>query len=306
MMGDLTDILPGLQAKLGPLSGAPEPLDGGITNRNFRVTLGQREYVIRCPGKDTDLLGIDRVAERLATDAASELGIAPAVAATVDDCLITSFVDCAALERGDFEQGVEELARALRAFHDCGVELPTRFWVPDLLGDYASIVLGRGGALPAGYEDAVRAAARIEQAVPLREPRPCHNDLLPGNMIRAAGDGRLMIVDWEYAGMGHPYFDLGNLSVNNDFDEAMDERLLAAHDGVAPDDGRRATLTLMRVLSDAREAAWAVVQGSVSELDFDFEDYGRRHFERLQAAVEDDRFQEWISTATEGRDGKAT
>ena len=26
--------------------------------------------------------------------------------------------------------------------------------------------------------------------------------------------------------MGHPCFDLGNLSVNNDFDEADDERLL--------------------------------------------------------------------------------
>ena len=27
--------------------------------------------------------------------------------------------------------------------------------------------------------------------------------------------------------MGDPRFDLGNLSVNNDFDEATDERLLA-------------------------------------------------------------------------------
>ena len=305
-MGDLADILPGLQEKLGPLSAAPEPLDGGITNRNFRVTLAGSDYVIRRPGKDTDLLGIDRVAERLATDAASTLGIAPAVAATLQDCLVTRFVDCTALERSDFEQGVEELGRALRAFHDCSVELPTRFWVPDLLADYASIVLSRGASLPAGFDEAVRAAERIEQAVPLVDPRPCHDDLLPGNIIRAAVDGRLMIVDWEYAGMGHPYFDLGNLSVNNDFDEAMDDRLLRAHDGEAPDDARRAALKLMRVLSDAREGAWAVVQGSVSELDFDFEDYGRRHFDRLRAAVTDGSFQEWISTAKEVRDGKAT
>ncbi len=42
----------------------------------------------------------------------------------------------------------------------------------------------------------------------------------------------MRIVDWEYAGMGDRYFDLGNLSVNNDFAEADDERaagrLLAA------------------------------------------------------------------------------
>ena len=53
---------------------------------------------------------------------------------------------------------------------------------------------------------------------------PCHNDLLTANFIH---DGeRVRIVDWEYAGMGDRYFDLGNLSVNNGFDEADDERLL--------------------------------------------------------------------------------
>ena len=95
----------------------------------------------------------------------------------------------------------------------------------------------------------------------------------------------MMIVDWEYAGMGHPCFDLGNLSVNNDFDDATDERLLTAYAGQPPTRGQRAALKLMRVLSDAREAAWGVVQAQVSELDFDFERYAREHFERLHAAV---------------------
>ena len=36
----------------------------------------------------------------------------------------------------------------------------------------------------------------------------------------------MRIVDWEYAGMGDRYFDLGNLSVNNGFDDAGDEWLL--------------------------------------------------------------------------------
>ena len=85
-----------------------------------------------------------------------------------------------------------------------------------------------------------------------------------------------MIVDWEYAGMGDPRFDLGNLSINNDFDEAMNERLLSAYHGEPPVRRRRAALKLMRVLSDAREAAWGVVQGAVSELDFDFERLRRR------------------------------
>ncbi len=75
--------------------------------------------------------------------------------------------------------------------------------------------------------------------------------------------------------MGDPRFDLGNLSINNAFDEAADERLLRAYNGEAPSDRARAALRLMRVLSDAREAAWGVVQATVSELDFDFEGYAR-------------------------------
>ena len=43
----------------------------------------------------------------------------------------------------------------------------------------------------------------------------------------------------------------------------------------------------MRLLSDAREGAWGVVQGVVSELDFDFDAYAARHFERLERAVAD-------------------
>ena len=58
---------------------------------------------------------------------------------------------------------------------------------------------------------------------------PCHNDLLPANLIH---DGEAMrIVDWEYAGMGNRYFDLGNLSVNNRFNEAGDEWLLECYWG---------------------------------------------------------------------------
>jgi thiamine kinase-like enzyme len=298
-VGDLNHILQRLQQSLGPLSGEPVALDGGITNRNYRVTLGARDYVVRLPGKDTDLLGIDREAERIANSAAAELGIAPAVALALDDCLVTEYVACAAVSKGEVADGVEEIAAALRAFHDSPTSLPTRFWVPDLLDDYAQIVHRRGGTLPGEYEHVVEVAKRVEAALPLTDPRPCHDDLLGGNIIRAHSDGRLMVVDWEYAGMGDPRFDLGNLAVNNDLDDAAEERMLAAYYGAAPSDSQRAALKLMRVLSDAREGAWGIVQAYVSELDFDFRGYAAEHFERLRAAVEQRDHAELITTASQ-------
>ncbi len=313
MVGELNDIRERLETELAPLQGEPRELDGGITNRNFRVTLGGADYVVRLPGKDTELLGIDRSAELLANETAAALGIAPAVATIVDGCLVTSFVACRALEQSELVNAVEQIARALRAFHDSGVQLPTRFWVPELLEDYAAIAEARGARLPDGYDAARDVAARIADALPLNEPRPCHNDLLAGNLIRANDDGRTLLVDWEYAGMGDPRFDLGNLSVNNEFEESADERLLRAYHDEPPSDAQRAALKLMRVLSDAREGAWGVVQGAISALDFDFAGYAEEHFERLRTVAERPEFDDWLATtaadastdAEKGADGQA-
>jgi thiamine kinase-like enzyme len=304
MIGGLDDVLAHLEGELAPLQGEPRELEGGITNRNFMVTLGERDYVVRRPGKDTDLLGIDRAAERLANDAAARLGLAPGVAAALEECLVTEYVACSPLSPAEVSDEVERIAAALRAFHDADVLLPARFDVPDLLERYAAIVRARGGELPEAYAQASAAAARIAAVLSLPESRPCHNDLLAANLIRAREDERLLIVDWEYAAMGDPRFDLGNLAVNNELDEAAEERLLSAYHGAPPTDPQRAALKLMRVASDAREGAWGVVQGQISELEFDFGGYAREHFERLRETVAEACFEEWLALA-EGDDGQA-
>jgi hypothetical protein len=73
----IEDALHALEPQLGPPESDPVALDGGITNRNYRVRLGGRECVVRLPGKDTDLLGIDRAAERAAGRAGAPGGGGP-------------------------------------------------------------------------------------------------------------------------------------------------------------------------------------------------------------------------------------
>jgi len=295
-VGDLDDILARLAPSLGPPADAVA-LEGGITNHNFRVSLGGEDYMLRVHGSNTELLGIDRRAERVASETAASLGIAPAIVASGQDGLLTRFIACSPVAPAELGERAEELARALRSFHDSGVSLPAVFWVPDLLAEYGRIARERLGSVPAAFAETVAVVARIAAVLVPGRAHPCHNDLLPGNIIRAQQDGRLMIVDWEYAGMGHPCFDLGNLSVNNGFDASTDDRLLAAYHGEPPSDARRATLKLMRVLSDAREAAWAVVQAGISSLEFDFDGYGEEHFERLLGAAQQPDFEEWLAAA---------
>ena len=107
----------------------------------------------------------------------------------------------------------------------------------------------------------------------------------------------MQLIDWEYAGMGDRWFDLGNFAVNNELDDDQEALLLEAYFGEPPDDRRRATLKLFRFMSDFREGMWGVVQAGVSELEFDFRDYAQKHFDRLKKAREDPRFEGWIEEA---------
>jgi thiamine kinase-like enzyme len=265
-------LWPGRDARL-------EPLGGGITNRNYKVAVGGEAFVLRIGGKDTELLGIDRHAEHAASRIAAELGLAPEVVEFVEPegYLVTRFVE------GEVGRvAVEQVGRALARLH-AGPAFPARFDSFRVVEVYRATALERGVAVPAAYERAKEVADAIERRRAGVAPRPCHNDLLNANFI---DDGsRSWIVDWEYAGMGDPFFDLGNFAVNHELDEDGERRLLRAY---GRDDGP--ALTLMRFMSDFREAMWGVVQQAISELDFDFAEYAARHFDRLERTAAEPRF----------------
>ena len=146
--------------------------------------------------------------------------------------------------------------------------------------------------MPEDWEPAWTAAERIHEALsgPEHSPVPCHDDLLPANILR---DGeRIWLVDWEYAGMGDRYFDLANLAVNNEFSPEDDRRLFESYWGEPATPARLAALALMRVMSDFREAMWGVVQVVLSDLDFDFQDYAARHFARMHHSIGEPWFEE--------------
>lgn len=298
---------------LGPLEGEAVPLDGGITNRNYRARFGETEVVIRMPGKDTDQLGIDREAERVANECAARVGVAPEVVAALAEppCLVTRFVTGRELAPEELRTGaaLAEVATALRAVHDCGEQLGVSFSGFRIVETYAERARQRGVEPPPDYADAHAVAARIEAALgdadtrrassasPSAAPRSvlCHNDLLPANFL--ASDAGIRLIDWEYAAMGDPYFDLGNFAVNNGLGAAEEEAFLGAYLGEPPGAHRLARLRAMRFMSDFREAMWAVLQGSLSDLDFDFDAYGRTHFDRLAAAAADPGFETLLEDA---------
>jgi thiamine kinase-like enzyme len=247
------------------------------------VDVAGDRFVVRLAGADTHLLGIDRQVERMANERAAALGFAADVVAFVEpECsLVTRFVAGKTLSAADVTEPrrLAQIGGALRAFHESG-PLPGVFDCFRVPGQHREAAVARGVRIPPEYELAAQRAAEIEAAFAASpEPRrPCHNDLLAANFI-GSGD-HLVILDWEYAGMNDRYFDLGNLATNNELDDDAEVALLEHYFGsVTP--RRRARLALMKIMSDFREAMWAVVQQGISSLDHDYVEYARKNFERL-------------------------
>jgi thiamine kinase-like enzyme len=288
----LTTVWPGSTA-------AVTPIEAGITNRNYRVEVEGAVFVVRLAGADTELLGIDREHEVEAGRAAAAAGVGPEVVAFVPElgCVVTRFVHGDAIpdERLAEPDVIRAIVASIRSIHGCA-PISATFPVFRIVEDYRDTAAGRGVAIPSAYDDAHAVAGRIEtafSAAPMALTT-CHNDLLNANLL-LDGD-HVWIVDYEYAGMGDPFFDLGNFAISNGLGPDAETLLLEAYFGNVGD-VHRSRLALMRIVSDFREAMWGVVQQGISELEFDYVGYAERHFTRLLANAEDERVPEWLRAA---------
>ncbi|MCI0583832.1 MAG: phosphotransferase family protein [Chloroflexi bacterium] len=306
LRGGLRDELSRAMQRVPDLAGrelAFTPLSGGITNRNFLVTVqGVRDrFVLRLAGNDTHLLGISREVEHAATVAAAGVGVGPEVVAFIrpEGYLVTRFIEGRPVsdEAVHRPETIRRVADSLRRVHD-GPAIPGLFMPFRIVEAYRALAKERGVPIPVEYDLAMAIARRIELAL-LAAPvglRPCHNDLLNANFI---DDGeRIRIVDWEYAGLGDPFFDLGNFSVNHGLGVDEDAVLLEAYEGaVRP--ARAGRLLLMRIASDFREAMWGVLQQGISALEVDFVAYATEHFDRLLANASAPAFERALRDVSE-------
>src|SRR5258707_8042781 len=170
-----------------------EPLAGGLTNTNYKVTTPGGCYVIRISGKDAGLLAIDRENEAHNTRCAAESGVgAPLVAALPEhDALVLEFLvgevlSSELLRRGD---RIALVADACRRLHN-GPRFLHDFDMFEIQRGYIQVVQERGFRLPDRYLDFEPQVRALEQAMRIRSEQtaPCNNDLLAENFIDVGGE----------------------------------------------------------------------------------------------------------------------
>ncbi|RGP35758.1 phosphotransferase family protein [Pseudotabrizicola alkalilacus] len=284
----MPDDIAGLIAEIPMLAGWSGPAQrlGGLTNRVYRLG----EAILRVPGEGTADY-IDRTAEAVAAEAAAQAGVSPAVLYNdpASGLMVTRYVaDTVTMTPNAFRARPGAPARAalaLRQLHQSGQVFATRFELFAMIDDYLRLLSGKDVALPDGYHAVVREAEAVRAAL-ARTPvplAPCHCDPLCENFLDTGS--RMWIVDWEYAGMNDPMWDLGDLSVEAGFDEGQDEALLAAYfNGPAPPQDQ-ARMVIYKAMCDLLWTLWGLIQLANHNPADDFQAYADGRFARCRALM---------------------
>ena len=210
---------------------APAELIEGSTNHVVRVRLQGASYAVRVPRINTAHLEINRRSECAALDAAATASVGPRVAACdpSSGVVVTHWIDGRTwtAERAHEAEAIREMARVLRALHAIPTPKSVRSLAPlPLLGGYWRILSGRPGPLNSRLASLhARVLARASEAH--RHPLAlCHSDLHYHNLIE---NQRLWLLDWEYAGVTEPTYDLASFAQSNDLTSTEQELLLDAY-----------------------------------------------------------------------------
>lgn len=212
---------------------------GGLTNHTYHITLADgRDYVVRIPGEGTEQL-IVRSDEKVSTELACGLGIDAKLLYFGDDgSKVTEFIPNAitmSAEALGNECRIRKIAEIYKKIHRCGADTGVPFEVFDMASGYEKIISDMNVPMFDDYSESKAKVMAIKSEVDklVNAPKvPCHNDPLCENWVE--GDGRMYLIDWEYAGMNDGMWDVADVSIEACFDEKLDKVLLTEYLGKEP------------------------------------------------------------------------
>ncbi len=277
---------------------AHEVLSGGLSNNNYTCIVEDKKYVLRIPGKGTDIF-IDRSNELGATLATAKIGVAPEVLCVIkpEDAMVLPFVDGKVMNPAMIasdDKKIVKIIHVLKSVHEKTVFNKTTY-VFDMIKKYTKFARDRNAFFPHDFGWMCHVVDKIEKAMDRDKPRlaACHNDVLSENFILDES-GKMWLLDWEYCGMNDPFFDLGDFAVEHPLSRRQEELIIQTYCGeMQPHKLYR--ILLHKLTADLWWSLWAMIQDKISNLDFDFYEYGIGRYARFRGNYYNPDFDTWLS-----------
>jgi thiamine kinase-like enzyme len=194
----------------------------GLTNSNYRVTVDGECFVLRVSGQNTTQLGINRTREAAAVRNAAGAGLAPEVVAFLlpEGHLVTRWVEGRHWSVPEYRtpEHVRLLTETVKRIHS----LPANgavFSPFQRVSSFLETARSFDVPLPAGLAsclDTMHAVEADQRNDPSDWHRMCHNDLVAVNYLYIEKTESIIVLDWEFSGLGDIYYDLATVVYTHD------------------------------------------------------------------------------------------
>ena len=215
-----------------------EPLGTGLVNHSYRVSREGRMFSLRLAAPRAGELGLDREWECRVLRCAAAAGLAPAVECCepAAGIVVSQWAEGIAwtVEQASSPDSLGTVAMLARRVHALPVlDRPRAVSAAQWIAFYRRSLEGHGGAKSSRLRNRPGAGLEVEadllvealREAPSPAPTLCHSDLHVQNLIICA-QGVPLILDWEYAHVTDPLWDLAGWACNGDLTAACRDLLL--------------------------------------------------------------------------------
>jgi len=261
---------------------------GGLTNHTYHATLADgREYAVRIPGEGTEEM-IIRSDEKVSTELACKLDVDAQMLYFGDDgSKVTEYIHDAVTMTPETLRDparIRAMAKIYKTIHRCGVDTGVPFDVFDMAATYEKVINDLKVPMFEDYPEqkskVMAIKAQMDKAVdaPLV---PCHNDPLCANWVE--GNGRLYLIDWEYAGMNDGMWDVSDISIEAEYGPAEDEMILTEYLERKPTVTDKKHFLANKIYVDYLWTLWAKTRVPFSGQDM--EDWAVERYARMKKNI---------------------
>ena len=184
------------------------PLEKGISNQNYLLTINRKQYVLRAPKPGHEHLQVHFDMEKQVLEHVQDLDVKTVFFDVQHGIKVTEYVpDCQEFHETKDPYKYRKVAKLLKHLHEQPILVPHCFEPFKKMTHYKSQILSPF----IRFEQERQTLDHVRQ---LYCPQTlCHNDVVQGNILFT--NQREYLIDWEYAAMNDWRFDIASFFSEN-------------------------------------------------------------------------------------------
>ncbi|OAT81598.1 choline kinase [Bacillus sp. MKU004] len=261
---------------------------GGMTNKNYKVIIDGKQYVVRVAGNGTEKM-INRHEEKLNSELTCQIGInPPQLYFNVETGMkiVEMIPDSETLnpKTAKRHDNLTLAGKVMRKLHTSNIIMENQFNAFKTLDQYEALLKDTEGEL---FDDYYLVREKVMKLKSYYDSlhfdlSACHNDPVAENFVKS-GDDFIYLIDWEYGGMNDPLWDVAAFSLECGYTQMEEDMLLDVYYEGKVSGESKERLLLNKIFQDFLWSVWTLYKEAQGD---DFGSYGIDRYNRAKQNIE--------------------